>query len=299
MDGIIPVWKERGMTSHDVVFRLRWILKEKKIGHTGTLDPDVDGVLVCCVGQATKLVELLTDKEKQYIGEITLGFQTDTEDASGAVVKTEPLTEPFTKEAIQDTMKTLEGDIIQIPPMYSAVKVNGKRLYEYARAGEVVERPKHQIHVEQFTLTDTPVFHSDSSYQSFHFLVTCGKGTYVRTLATDLGAALGVPATMTDLTRIQSSPYRTKDCVTLKDIEERIQTNDWSFLQPLESALTKYPIWQVPESLERLVRNGAVLHQTQLPDQLPVRAYVQGTLTAIYAKHPTQIGEVKPLRMFK
>lgn len=299
MDGIIPVWKERGMTSHDVVFRLRRILHEKKIGHTGTLDPDVDGVLVCCVGQATKLVELLTDKKKQYIGEITLGFQTDTEDASGTIVAEHPLAAPLTPAAIQAAMATLEGDITQIPPLYSAVKVKGRHLYDYARAGEAVERPKRQVHVAQFQLTDSPVFDATTGYQSFHFLVNCGKGTYVRTLATDLGVALGTVATMTALTRTASSPYQADDCFTLQAIAENYQAGDERFLKPLESALTQYPVWEVPAPLEKLVRNGAVLHQTQLPQTLPVRAYVQGTLTALYGQHPKQPGEAKPIRMFQ
>ncbi|MDO4670093.1 MAG: tRNA pseudouridine(55) synthase TruB [Aerococcus sp.] len=299
MDGMIPVWKERGMTSHDVVSKLRRILHEKKIGHTGTLDPTVDGVLVCCVGQGTKLVELLTDKQKQYIGTITFGFQTDTEDSAGQVVATQPLDQPFSNDTIQAAMRTLEGDIVQIPPMYSAVKVKGKRLYEYARANETVERPKRMIHVDQFELTSSPTFDPDAGQQTFHFLVTCGKGTYVRTLATDLGIKLGTLATMTELTRIQSSPYRAADCLTLDDIQTHYEAGDMSFLKPLESALANYPIWHVPKHLVSLVQNGAVLHREQLPTELPVRAYVNGQLKALYDVHPKLASEVKPMRMFQ
>lgn len=141
MEGILPLWKERGLTSHDCVFKLRKILHMKKIGHSGTLDPDVDGILPICVGRATKVVEFLTDSGKVYEGEITLGYSTTTEDASGEIVDLTPVEKVLSNELIDSTMQTFIGEITQIPPMYSAVKVNGKRLYEYARNGETVERP--------------------------------------------------------------------------------------------------------------------------------------------------------------
>lgn len=299
MDGIIPVWKERGMTSHDVVFKLRRILHEKKIGHTGTLDPDVDGVLVCCVGEGTKLVSLMTDKVKEYVGEITLGFSTDTEDASGEIIASEPLNVPVSDQTIQSQMQTLVGEITQIPPMYSAVKVNGRRLYDYARNGETVERPKRQITVHQFDMTDVSIFDSAKGRQTFSFHVVCGKGTYVRTLATDLGNKLGIPATMTRLTRQGVKPFDAADCLTLDDISDKMANNDRSFLHPVEQALADYPVWHVPDSLVRLVENGAVLHRHQLPDTLPVCAYIGEHLKAIYDVHPTQVTEVKPVKMFR
>ncbi|MEG1369799.1 MAG: tRNA pseudouridine(55) synthase TruB, partial [Carnobacterium sp.] len=193
MEGILPLWKERGMTSHDCVFKLRKILQTKKIGHTGTLDPDVDGVLPICVGRATKVVEYMMETGKAYVGEITLGFSTTTEDSSGEVVETKKVSEVPTIAEIDELMKKFEGIITQVPPMYSAVKVNGKRLYEYARNGETVERPERQATIKKFIRSSEPVFNENAGTVSWRFEVECGKGTYVRTLAVDLGEALGYP----------------------------------------------------------------------------------------------------------
>ena len=152
ISGIINLKKEAGMTSHDAVFKLRKILQEKKIGHGGTLDPDVTGVLPIAVGKATRVIEYMTEAGKVYEGEITIGFSTTTEDASGETVKTTPVTE-LDEATVDKAMASFEGEITQIPPMYSAVKVNGKKLYEYARAGEEVERPQRQVTITKFVRT--------------------------------------------------------------------------------------------------------------------------------------------------
>lgn len=302
MDGIIPVWKERGMTSHDVVFKVRKILKMKKVGHTGTLDPNVDGVLPICVGKGTKLVDLIMDKKKEYIGEITLGFATDTEDLDGEVVERVPVEAPVADDQIDQMMTKLTGTITQIPPMYSAVKVKGKRLYEYARAGEKVERPQRQIQVDLFERTSAVISNEEEKTQSFRFRVICGKGTYVRTLAYDLGKLLGFPATMTDLTRTGSTPYQAADCVTLKQLEEMVAADDFSFLDTIENAVSYLPAWQVPIELAQLVANGAVLSKQQLPDELqqslPIRVYLGDQLKAIYDAHPSKNELIKPSKMF-
>lgn len=153
MNGIINVKKEAGMTSHDVVFRLRRILREKKIGHGGTLDPDVVGVLPIAVGKATRVLEFMTEAGKVYEGRVTLGFSTDTEDASGSLVEQTPVTRPLEEEIVDEVMASFQGEITQIPPMYSAVKVKGRKLYEYARAGEEVERPQRQVTISEFKRT--------------------------------------------------------------------------------------------------------------------------------------------------
>lgn len=302
MDGIIPIWKERGMTSHDCVFKVRKILKQKKVGHTGTLDPNVDGVLLICVGKGTKLVELLMAKKKEYIGEITLGFATDTEDLDGEIIERQSILTPYTNSQVEASMQALTGCITQIPPMYSAVKVNGKRLYEYARAGETVERPQRQIQVDLFELTGPITYNTEDKTQSFRFRVGCGKGTYVRTLAYDLGKKLGVPATMTDLTRTGSTPYTQADCVTLAQLAQMVSDNDFSFLRDIERSLDHMPIWQVPAHLKSLVNNGAVLEITELPiesqNSLPLRAYVDDQLKAVYDNHPSKTGLIKPSKMF-
>lgn len=303
MDGILPLWKERGMTSHDCVFKVRKILKMKKVGHTGTLDPNVDGVLPICLGKGTKLVELLMDKTKVYTGEITLGFATTTEDLDGEVVAEESLANPFEDDYIQAFMQELTGHIVQIPPMYSAIKVKGKRLYEYAREGLEVERPEHPVFVHEFKLIGSSRF--EDNKQVFAFEVVCGKGTYVRTLASDLGRKLGVPATMTSLTREGSTPFSREDCLTLSQLTEAVEAEDYTWLVPVESTLSAYPVWQVPAEdshLVKLVENGSVLELATLPadlrNQLPVTAYIDDKLKALYDVHPSKDGKIKPSKMF-
>lgn len=298
MDGIIPLWKERNMTSHDCVFKLRKILKTKKIGHTGTLDPNVDGVLPICVGKATKLVEMMMDKQKTYIGEITFGFATDTEDLDGQIIEQKILNQPLTRLQLKEGMEQLTGEIVQIPPMYSAVKVKGKRLYEYARQNQLVERPERHVFVYRFEATSdlTPI--SKKGTQSFRFIVECGKGTYIRTLASDLGSYFDIPATMTDLTRLAVTPFHASECFTMETIAQMMEDGKTDFLLNFELPLQHLPIWTVPQHLVKLVNNGAVLQRSQLPEQLPVRAYIAGQLKAIYIQHPQREDQVKPSKMF-
>ena len=218
MDGILPLWKEKGMTSFDCVYKVRKLLKTKKVGHSGTLDPEVDGVLPICIGKATKVVENLHEANKVYQGEITLGFSTETEDAHGKVVSTTPIESSFSVQEIDEKMQNFIGEITQIPPMYSAVKVNGKRLYEYARAGEEVERPVRKATIYDFNRISEPVYNEKTKTQSWKFEVSCSKGTYVRTLSVDLGKALGVEAHMSQLTRVKSGPFHSDDCITLEQL---------------------------------------------------------------------------------
>ena len=199
MNGIINLRKEAGMTSHDAVFKLRKILKTKKIGHGGTLDPDVVGVLPIAVGKATRLVEFMQEEGKIYEGEITLGCSTTTEDASGDILERTPVMELLEEALIDEAMESMTGEIRQIPPMYSAVKVNGRKLYEYARAGQEVERPERQVTIYSFERT-SPISYEDEQAR-FRFRVKCSKGTYVRTLSVDLGAKLGFASHMSQLTR--------------------------------------------------------------------------------------------------
>lgn len=174
MNGIINLKKEAGMTSHDAVFKLRKILGTKKIGHGGTLDPDVVGVLPIAVGKATRMVEFMQDEGKIYEGEITLGYSTTTEDASGEVIAETPVLSPLDEKLVDEAIASLTGPITQIPPMYSAVKVNGRKLYEYARAGQEVERPERQVIIYQFERT-SPISY-DGQLARFTFRVKCSKG---------------------------------------------------------------------------------------------------------------------------
>ena len=300
MDGILPLWKEKGMTSFDCVFKLRRLLKTKKVGHSGTLDPEVDGVLPICVGKATKVVEYLLESNKVYQGEICLGIATETEDAHGEIVKQQVIMTPFTTEEIDAMMETFIGEITQIPPMYSAVKVNGKRLYEYARKGESVERPERKVNIYEFKRTSTPQYDELTKTQKWTFEVSCSKGTYVRTLAVDLGEKLGVPSHMSQLTRIKSGPFVSEQCVTLSQLEAFVEQNQaQSVLRPLEEVFETYPRVDVPEEFITKVKNGAILTTAELPQVIePSTFYIEDELIALYGPHPEKKGLLKPIKMF-
>lgn len=300
MNGILPLWKERGMTSHDCVFKLRKILRTKKIGHTGTLDPEVDGVLALCVGSATKAAEFMIDMDKAYEGEITLGYTTTTEDAHGEIVEKKEVKEmPFIAE-IDKQMETFLGEIIQIPPMYSAVKVNGKRLYEYARKGETVERPKRNATIYSFTRTSEPVMDEENQTVSWRFQVSCGKGTYVRTLAVNLGEQLGYPAHMSQLTRVSSGPFNAEDCVTIDQVRQIMEEEKIDdILRPAALIFMEYPQLELDEEQWGKVKNGAVLEAESFPEfETLIAFHYQGNLVALYENHPSKEALIKPRKMF-
>lgn len=304
MEGIIPLWKERGMTSHDCVFKLRKILKTKKIGHSGTLDPDVDGILPICVGRATKVVEFLQDSGKVYEGEITLGFATTTEDASGEVVETTPINEPFSTEAIDEAMAAMVGEITQIPPMFSAVKVNGKRLYEYARAGETVQRPQRKAHIYSFQRRTEPIWDEAKQTQSWRFRVECGKGTYVRTLSVDTGKKLGVAAHMSDLTRTGSGGFTKEQGVTLAQVAAAMEAGKVAeLLLPIEYGVAEFPRVDISEAVWRKVKNGMRLHfqefgLSELPSE-PIALFYQGQVVSLYEANPKEKNKMKPFKVLK
>lgn len=223
MDGIIPLYKERGMTSFACVSRLRQILKTKKIGHSGTLDPGVAGVLPICVGNATKVVDYLMQSGKQYQGELLIGFATTTQDLDGDKIEEKEVTNEIPTSEILSAMNSLTGTIIQIPPMYSAVKVNGKKLYEYARAGETVERPKRQVTISKFELLSSK-YDEENKQQRIRFNVECSKGTYIRTLVVDLARKLGYPGVMSLLTRLKSGGFTLDQTLSLDDVRDAVAT---------------------------------------------------------------------------
>ena len=303
MEGIIPLWKPRGMTSHDCVFQLRKILRTKKVGHSGTLDPDVDGILPICVGKATKVVEYLQESHKVYVGEITLGFSTETEDASGEIVKKTPLLAPLTIDQIDEAMSKLTGNIEQIPPMYSAVKVNGRRLYDYARNGETVERPVRQATIYRYKRLSEPVFSEETHTPSWTFEVECGKGTYVRTLAVDTGKLLGYEAHMSDLTRLASGSFTAKEAVTLDKIRELVETDQASQIYyPLERAVEGFQKKELSSKDYTVVKNGAVMPE-QFFDGLDtsklIALFYQDQLVSLYGSHPTKHGVLKPIKVIR
>lgn len=301
MDGILALYKEKGMTSHDCVFKLRKILKTKKIGHTGTLDPDVTGVLPICVGRATKVAQYLTDAGKAYEGEVTLGFSTSTEDASGDKVEENRVTDTFSRAQIVAVLRSLTGSIKQTPPMYSAVKVNGKKLYEYARKGIEVERPTREVTIHELTLLDDrELFQGDTI--SFRFRVRCSKGTYVRTLAVMIGEALGYPAHMSFLIRTESAGFTLEQCKTLEQVQELVdQGKQYELFWPLERGLSHLPNYQISDKVAKKVLNGAVLDK---PEDLLVaegEAFVMMNTNeeaiAIYQIHPTKAHLIKPIKV--
>ncbi|SFU91132.1 tRNA pseudouridine(55) synthase TruB [Butyrivibrio sp. INlla21] len=214
-NGLINIYKEPGFTSNDVVAKLRGILRQKKIGHTGTLDPDAVGVLVVCLGTGTKLVEMLTDHDKEYIAVCRLGVVTDTQDMSGNVLETSEVN--VTREELHEAARAFVGDYDQIPPMYSAIKQGGKKLYELAREGIEVERKPRHVHIGAIMILD------DSHLEKEHFFtmeVKCSKGTYIRTLCHDIGQRLGCGAAMQHLTRTKVGAFGLEDAITLTQVEE-------------------------------------------------------------------------------
>ena len=277
LSGIINLKKEAGMTSHDAVFKLRKILKEKKIGHGGTLDPDVTGVLPIAVGKATRLIEYMQEEGKIYEGEITLGISTTTEDASGEVVEVTPVSPDLSQEMVDQAMAAFVGQIVQIPPMYSAVKVDGRKLYEYARAGQEVERPKRTIEISSFERTSPMVAEGD--LVRFTFRVKCGKGTYVRTLSVDLGAKLGYASHMSKLERTGSAGLTLDDALTLAEISDLVEKEDFSFLRPLELGIGDLPTVELTSEQVTEVSFGRRISLETDVDLLA--AFHQGKLIAI------------------
>lgn len=297
MNGIIPLYKERGMTSFDCVKRMRALTGEKKCGHSGTLDPEVDGVLPICLGKATKVVPYLQRFGKQYHGELLVGKSTTTQDLSGEVVDTKAVEKPIPAALIKKAMGQLTGKIKQTPPMYSAVKVHGKRLYEYARAGQTVDRPTREVEIKKFDLIGTD-YDSDNQSQRIRVNVECGKGTYIRTLLVDLAKLLGYPGTMSRLTRLQSGGFTLEQTLSLEDIRDSITANTLkNYLVPLDYALRDYPAINLRNKQWAAVKNGGWLKPKELSTKKPTVAMkFDGSIKALYQLRD---GVYKPLKMFE
>ena len=288
MDGVLLLDKPAGMTSHDCVNIVRKVLKTKKVGHTGTLDPSVTGVLPICVGRATKISQFLTANEKEYLGEVTIGFSTTTEDADGELVEEKRVDRTITKEEVEAVLKSMLGSSIQVPPMYSAVRVNGKKLYEYARAGLEVERPRREVTIYELELLGN-VHQSEDGLVKFSFRVKGSKGLFVRTVAVTIGEKLGYPAHMSHLRRIASGVFNISDCLSLEAFKEKAESNTLTLLT-LEQAMADFPSVVVDSWVEKLVRNGVQLYPKQVNHVTvsPVALYCQsGQCLAVYEKHPT------------
>lgn len=298
-EGILPLWKEKGMTSHDCVFKLRKILKMKRIGHTGTLDPSVEGVLPICLGQATKVSEYIMDQGKTYVATISIGTSTTTEDADGEIVVKDSTSKSFSREQILETLAELTGEITQIPPMYSAVKVNGKKLYEYAREGKEVERPSRKVMIHNINLLDKATTFSGKEV-TFNIEIDCGKGTYIRTLAVQIGELLGYPAHMSTLVRTASGSFTKAQCLTLAEVQDAVDKETLSdTLLPLKYALSDWPTVEVNDENKKSITNGQVVEIHSLLAVNEKIVYImQESPIAVYIKHPTKSGMMKPEKMF-
>ncbi|OGX77942.1 tRNA pseudouridine(55) synthase TruB [Exiguobacterium sp. SH31] len=282
--GILILDKDSGMTSHDCVFKLRKLFQTKKVGHTGTLDPEVTGVLPICFGRATKLSRFLTDEGKRYVAEVTIGTATMTEDAHGEVVaQTDVAPDAFTGEDVDRVLGTLIGSIEQVPPYFSAVKVNGKKLYEYARKGQTVERPRRIVKIHRLERTNEPVF--EDGVCRFRIDVECGKGTFIRTLAVQIGEGLGYPAHMSDLRRTRSGTFDERDAVTLAELAtlETVEARAERLI-PLEDVIKRWPSINIPANRERYIRNGGRLNDVSLEFELFTVYNEEGIPLALYRR---------------
>ena len=293
--GIINVYKEKGYTSHDVVAKLRGIAGQKKIGHTGTLDPDAEGVLPVCLGKATKVCELLTDKDKTYRAVLFLGQTTDTQDASGTVLETSDVSN-LNESQVTEAVQSFVGEYAQIPPMYSALKVGGKKLYELAREGKTVERKARNVMIHSIKIlrVDLPRVEME---------VSCSKGTYIRTLCHDIGEKLGVGGCMESLLRVQVGRFVLADSLRLSEIQKAKEDGNLEkILQPIDSVFEQYRAVRIRPDQEKRLQNG---NSFRKPDRLQnydnqemVRVYdSNGHFAAVY-RYVEKDHEFRIVKMF-
>ena len=283
MNGIINVYKEKGYTSHDVVAKLRGILKQKKIGHTGTLDPQAEGVLPVCIGNATKLCDLLTDKTKEYEAVLLLGVTTDTQDTTGAVLSEQPVC--VQEDVLRTIMKGFVGKSRQIPPMYSALKVNGKKLYELAREGKEVERKPRDIEIFSLDILEMQL-------PRVRFRVHCSKGTYIRTLCQDIGEKAGCGGCMEELLRTRVDRFSLAEAHKLSEIEQIRDAGKLSeILIPVDQMFLSYPKVTVAEKYQLALANGNSFTSQMLADAEDVAAQVHdGSHVRVYSAEDVFFG---------
>ena len=308
VNGIINVYKEKGYTSHDVVAKLRGIFRQKKIGHTGTLDPDAEGVLPVCLGKATRVCDLLADKDKVYDAVLRLGIVTDTQDMTGRVQSEQEAS--CTQEELEETIRGFVGNYWQTPPMYSALKVNGKKLCDLARAGVEVERKPRQVTLYSIQMEEV-------SLPRVRMRVHCSKGTYIRTLCHDIGQALGCGGCMESLVRTQVADFMLQEAHRIAEIEawvkrareQAIQTelrreDLLGLVANTDSVFTQYPEVSVKEEFSRLLYNGNPLLEEWAKGwkaeyrDLAVRVYdSRQAFIGIY-HWDEKIQKIKPMKIF-
>lgn len=286
MDGIFNIYKEKGFTSHDVVAIVRRTIHMKKVGHTGTLDPDAEGVLPVCVGKATKLSDVIMDGRKSYRAMLRLGITTTTEDASGEVLETKEV--DFNEEKIREVVGSFIGKLEQVPPMYSAVKVNGKKLYELAREGKEIERKSrtievYDIRIRQFLPPDRVEIDVD-----------CSKGTYIRTLCSDIGKALGCGGHMAELLRTRTGAFSLENAIKLDELKALAeQEKAEEVLLTMEEALEDFPMVKVSEKSQKFLYNGGKIQERFLTEKPAV--LTEGEIVATYdhENNPVGLYEIK------
>lgn len=304
MNGIININKEAGYTSFDVVAKLRGILHEKKIGHTGTLDPQATGVLPVCVGHATKVCGLLTDKDKEYETVLQLGLATDTQDATGQIVRDgRDHLHTLTPERVREAIMGFVGDYEQIPPMYSALKVGGRKLCDLAREGIEVERKARPVHIYEIRIMQVQL-------PLLTMRVHCSKGTYIRTLCDDIGARLGVGGMMKQLVRTRVSSFALEQALTLAQVEAHRDAGTLDeILIPVDAVFEQYPALHVTNEARRKLQNGnrlaiadlssgGLLTHASAESGRRFRVYDEaGTFYGIYG-WDAQLGDLKSIKMF-
>ena len=296
MNGIIIINKERGFTSFDVVARLRGICHQKKIGHTGTLDPDATGVLPVCLGSATGVCDLLADKTKEYEATLLLGITTDTQDTTGNVLTEMDVN--LTEADVISCIRKFTGDIEQIPPMYSAIKIGGKKLYELARRGETVERKPRPVTIYSIDVLDMDL-------PRVTMRVTCSKGTYIRTLCHDIGQSLGCGGTMERLVRRRVGEFDISDAVTLAAVQEYADAGKLDdILIPVDEVFARYGSIRLGEAADRLLYNGNpfrrrdILEKNEGTDGERYRVYDSaGTFYGVFF-FDNERGIYRPYKMF-
>ena len=262
INGVINIYKIKGFTSHDVVAKLRGIMRQKKIGHTGTLDPDATGVLPVCLGNATKLCDMLTEKEKEYIAKVQLGVTSDTQDMTGTVLSLKEVA--VSEEEVRLAVASFVGPYEQIPPMYSALKVNGKKLYELAREGKEVERKARPVVIHEIEILEMEL-------PTLTIRVRCSKGTYIRTLCHDLGEKLGCGAAMAALERTKSGQFSLDTALTLAELEAKLKEAGehreeviQSLVIPVDKMFSELQELRLLPEWERLVQNGNSFEEKNL-----------------------------------
>lgn len=288
MDGILIINKEKGYTSRDVVNLVGKYLHTKKVGHTGTLDPMAEGVLIVAVGKATKLVEVLTEDEKEYVAEITLGIDSDTLDKEGMILKKEEAIR--SREEIIKVLEMMKGTYEQEVPIYSAVKKKGKRLYEYARNKEEVELPKREVTIKEIELIGD--VQKKNGHTIFSIRTVVSKGTYIRSLVRDIALNLNTIGIMTKLTRTRVGGFKLENSVSLNSLKEGRYT-----MLPLEETLGDYPVIVASSELVKKIRNGSIL---DIEKKKPPLLFVDqnGSLLALYQVYSKDPTKMKPWKTF-